>query len=79
MSKAGNSTREKIYEYIVAYTKEHLFPPTVDEIRKAVEVGSKQTVWYHLQMLEKQGLVELKRDTNRGIKLTGYELKKTEK
>lgn len=78
MSKKGNGTRQLIYDYIVAYTKEHLFPPTIEEIRNAVGVGSKQTVWYQLQKLEKDGLVELKRETNRGIKLNGYELKKSE-
>lgn len=78
MSIKGNETRQMIYEYIVSYTKEHLFPPTIEEIRSAVGVGSKQTVWCQLQKLEKLGLVELKRETNRGIKLTGYELKKIE-
>ena len=78
MSSKGNRTRQRVYEYIVAYTTEHLFPPTINEICEAVRVGSKQTVWYHLRNLEKQGLVELKRETNRGIKLTGYELKKIE-
>ena len=76
MQEQGNRTRQMMYDFIVAYTTENLFPPTIDEIRRAIGVGSKQTVWYQLQNLEKLGLVELKRDTNRGIKLTGYELKK---
>lgn len=76
MLEQGNKTRQMIYDFIVAYTKEHLFPPTIEEIRIAVGVGSKQTVWYQLQKLEKIGMLELKRETNRGIKLTGYELKK---
>lgn len=79
MQEQGIRTRQKIYDFLVAYTTENLFPPTIDEIRVAIGVGSKQTVWYQLQRLEKQGLVELKRDTNRGIKLTGYELKKIKK
>lgn len=79
MQEQGIRTRKKIYDFLVAYTTENLFPPTIDEIRVAIGVGSKQTVWYQLQRLEKQGLVELKRDTNRGIKLTGYELKKIKK
>ena len=78
MSEQGNRTRQKIYEYIVAYTTEHLFPPTIKEICEAVGVGSKQSVWYQLQTMEKLGLVEIKRTTNRGIKLIGYELKKIE-
>ena len=76
MKEQGSRTRQKIYDFIVAYTQEHLFPPTINEIREGVGVGSKQTVWYQLQMLEKDGLVEVKRETNRGIKLNGYELKK---
>ena len=79
MQEQGIRTRQKIYDFLVAYTTENLFPPTIDEIRVAIGVGSKQTVWYQLHRLEKQGLVELKRDTNRGIKLTGYELKKIKK
>lgn len=78
MNEQGNRTRQKIYDYIVAYTTEHLFPPTINEICKAVGVGSKQTVWHQLQTMEKLGLVEIKRNTNRGIKLIGYELKKIE-
>lgn len=78
MEKQGSRTRQLIYEYIVAYTKENLFPPTIEEIRTAIGVGSKQTVWYQLRNLEKAGLVELRTETNRGIKLIGYELKKIE-
>ena len=78
MNEQGNRTRQKIYDYIVTYTTEHLFPPTINEICNAVGVGSKQTVWHQLRKLEKLGLVELKRETNRGIKLIGFELKKIE-
>lgn len=76
MNEQGNKTRKKIYDFIVAYTTENLFPPTINEICEGVGIGSKQTVWNQLRNLEKLGLVELKRDTNRGIKLIGYELKK---
>ena len=77
-NKQGNRTRQLIYDFIVAYTKENLFPPTIEEIRTGTGIGSKQTVWYQLQKLEKFGLVELRGETNRGIKLIGYELKKIE-
>lgn len=76
MDKKDNKTRQEIYEYIVEYTKEHLFPPTIREIGAALELSSSQTVWNHLQMLETLGLIGVKRGAGCGIKLIGYEFRK---
>lgn len=69
------TTQEQIYLFIVEYTRENLYPPTVREICKAVKLKSASTVHSHLQNLEKKGLLELG-GTSRAIKLIGFSLEK---
>lgn len=47
-----------IYEYILAYTKEHSYPPSVREIGEAVGLASPSTVHMHLKALESNGYIK---------------------
>jgi repressor LexA len=57
---AQKETRKKVYEYVLAFTEEKGYPPSVREIAAAVDLKSTSSVHNHLQKLEKDGL--LKRD-----------------
>lgn len=49
--------QQVILDYIVAYTGEHAYPPSVREICTAVGLKSTATVHTHLRNLEKRGLL----------------------
>ncbi len=49
--------QQVILDYIIAYTGEHGYPPSVREICAAVGLSSTATVHTHLRNLEKRGLL----------------------
>jgi len=64
MAKQKLSKRRKlIYDYIVSYTKECGYPPSVREIGAAVGLASPSTVHMHLKVLEEMGYI--RRDPNK--------------
>ena len=56
----ANLTRkqQQIYDFILAFTNEHGYPPSVREIGAAVGLKSPSTVHFHLKRLQEQGLIE---------------------
>lgn len=66
-----------VYEYIVKYALNNLFPPTVAEIKEGCEMKSTSTVYAIINKLEEKTLLKVKRDTPRGITLVGYKLIKS--
>lgn len=70
--KKMSAIQAKIYEYIIVYVKENLYPPTVREIGKAVGLNSTSSVFSHLKTLERMGLIEAQASEPRTIKLLGY-------
>lgn len=67
------------YRYLIDYTQEHLFPPTIREICAATGLTSTSTIVNHLHRLEKEGLIQVTSGEPRGIKLCGYSLVSNEK
>jgi repressor LexA len=63
--------QREIYDFVVRYTEEQGYPPTVREIGEAVGLASPSTVHAHLANLERAGM--LKRDPTkpRALVLTG--------
>lgn len=49
--------QEQIYEYIVSYSNEHGYPPSVREICTAVGLKSTATVHTHLKNMEAKGML----------------------
>lgn len=66
---------QEIYDFIVEYMISTCgLPPTLREIMTACGVGSSSDVRRHLEMLERDGLIELyKGRVSRGIKVIGGE------
>lgn len=65
-----------VYEFMVAYTKEHLYPPTIAEICAGTGYASKGTVYVILRTIEKKGAIEIADNSPRAIRLTGYRFMK---
>ena len=49
--------QQQIYDYILAFTAEHGYPPSVREIGDAVGLKSPSTVHFHLKHLEELGVI----------------------
>ena len=47
----------EIYQFILQYTKEHGYPPSVREIGTAVNLKSPSTVHFHMKQLEAEGYI----------------------
>ncbi|EGT0000689.1 transcriptional regulator [Clostridium perfringens] len=60
--------REEIYKFLIDFIKEKGYQPTVREIAHAVNLKSSSTVYGHLEMLEKDGLIKLGKREQRGRK-----------
>ena len=69
-----NSMSEKIYKYIVDYTKEHLYPPSIREIADKTGLKSSSSVYNHIKKLERLNLIKCESNCSRAIKLIGFEL-----
>lgn len=69
----GKETMDKIYESIVSFTIENLYPPSIPEIKELVGIKSSSTIQTNLVRLEREGKIKLG-DGNRCIKLLGYKL-----
>ncbi len=68
--------QQKIYDFIVEYTTDNLYPPTLEEIGQAVG-RTRWVVSSHLRKLDEMGMIEIPfRMTSRNIRLVGYKLVK---
>lgn len=52
-----SAKQQQIYEYILSYTDENGYPPSVREIAAAVGLKSPSTVHFHLKGLEEAGVI----------------------
>ncbi len=49
--------QERIYDFILSFTRENGYPPSVREIAEAVGLKSPSTVHFHLKSLEEAGVI----------------------
>ena len=66
--------QKKIYDYILDFTAEHGYPPSVREIGAAVGLKSPSTVHFHLKGLEEAGVIVKAEGKTRAISLPGVPL-----
>lgn len=62
-----------IYQFLTAYTKKYLYPPTLHEIAGACNC-SLSTVKKRLAKLQSMGLISIKKKGTRTITLLDFEL-----
>ena len=72
----ANLTRnqKEIYEFILAFTGEHGYPPSVREIGAAVGLKSPSTVHFHMKGLEEAGVIVKAEGKTRAISLPGVSM-----
>jgi len=62
------SRQREILNYMMTFTREIGYPPTVREICKATGLKSPRSVSQHLQALERKGYIQRGRDKSRAIR-----------
>ncbi len=66
--------QQQIYDYILAFTADHGYPPSVREIGAAVGLKSPSTVHFHMKGLEEAGVIVKAEGKTRAISLPGASL-----
>ena len=66
--------QQQIYDYILAFTNQHGYPPSVREIGAAVGLKSPSTVHFHMKGLEEAGVIVKAEGKTRAISLPGVPL-----
>jgi repressor LexA len=65
--------QREIYDFVVAYSRKHGYPPTVREIGAEVGLASPSTVHVHLAKLEEAGYLRRDPTKPRALELVGRE------
>ena len=68
--------QQQIYDFIITYIEENLYPPTIQEIGEGVGLASKSSVFNHLLAIQNKGYIEVKNNSPRAIKVNGYKFVK---
>ena len=63
--------QQQIYDYILSFTADHGYPPSVREIGAAVGLKSPSTVHFHMKGLEEAGVIVKAEGKTRAISLPG--------
>jgi repressor LexA len=66
-----SARQQEIYDFIVAYSRKHGYPPTVREIGAQVGLASPSTVHVHLAKLEEAGYLRRDPTKPRALELVG--------
>lgn len=69
--KKLTARQQQIYDYILAFTSENGYPPSVREIGQALELSSPSTVHFHLKGLEEAGMINKAEGKTRAISVPG--------
>ena len=74
--KELTTKQQQIYDYIIAFTDEHGYPPSVREIGEYVGLKSPSTVHFHLKGLQSAGLITQAAGKTRAISINDDNLPK---
>ena len=66
--------QQQIYDYILEFTSQHGYPPSVREIGAAIGLKSPSTVHFHMKGLEEAGVLVKAEGKTRAITLPGASL-----
>ena len=69
--KALPGKQQQIYDFIVSFSNQNGYPPSVREIGEHVGLKSPSTVHFHLKGLEEAGLIAKAEGKTRAITVTG--------
>ena len=68
--------QQQIYDYIISFTDEHGYPPSVREIGAYVGLSSPSTVHFHLKGLQSAGLITQAAGKTRAMSINSNNLPK---
>src|SRR5215212_8174654 len=71
MMRKMSERQQKILDFVMEYTGDHGYPPSIREIGQAVGITSTSVVDYNLKALERSGLIRRDREVSRGLGLIG--------
>ena len=77
--KQLTAKQQQIYDYIIAFTDEHGYPPSVCEIGEYVGLKSPSTVHFHLKGLQSAGLITQAAGKTRAISVAAEAQPKKDK
>lgn len=77
--KQLTAKQQQIYDYIVSFTDEHGYPPSVREIGEYVGLKSPSTVHFHLKGLQSAGLITQAAGKTRAISISGEGIAKKDR
>ncbi len=66
--------QQQIYDYILSFTSQHGYPPSVREIGAAVGLKSPSTVHFHMKGLEEAGVIVKAEGKTRAISIPAMPL-----
>lgn len=70
--------RERVYNFIVDFIKKNGYSPSIREICAGTCLSSTASIYHHLETLKLMGMIDMKENTFRSIRLVGYEFRKVE-
>ena len=69
--KKLTARQQQIYDYILSFSAEKGYPPSVREIGEALDLKSPSTVHFHLKGLEEAGMINKAEGKTRAISVPG--------
>jgi repressor LexA len=75
MMKPLTTKQKQVLEYLVQYTFEHLYQPTIREICDYFKVASTNAMSTHLRALARKGYIEMGESSSRAIKFSDESLR----
>lgn len=78
VEQAQITTQERVYNFIVDFIKKNGYSPSIREICAGTYLSSTASVYHHLETLKLMGMIDMKENAARSIRLVDYEFKKVE-
>jgi repressor LexA len=72
MSEQLTKLESSVYQYLLDFTAEHTYQPSIRDIGRQFKIKSTKTVSDLLQSLAKKGLIERDPSRSRGVRLVGF-------
>jgi len=72
MSEQLTKLETSVYQYLLDFTAEHTYQPSIRDIGRQFEIKSTKTVSDLLQSLARKGLIERDPSRSRGVRLLGF-------
>ena len=71
MKRPLSKRQQTMLSYIKDFMGKNSYPPTVRDIQTGCEISSTSVVDYNLQILQREGYLQRRREVSRGIELLG--------